>query len=85
MCSVDSSRSNSANPLLVLSKVTIHADVAVQLPAVAPDSLAPTVEVVHMAGRVARTVLAGKADRVDMLVDIAELQVDNFRCALHPE
>ena len=59
----------------------LHAGVAVQplaeylVPAVLPDSLAPTAEVTNRAVGVAK---AGKADRVDMLTDIADLQVDNF-------
>ena len=57
----------------------IHADVAVQLPAeyrflaVIPESLAPTAEAANRAVGVAKAVLAGKADRVDMLADIADL------------
>ena len=68
--------------------VAIHVDVAVRLPAenlvpvVIPDSLAPTAEVTNRAVEVAKAVLA---DRADMLADIADLQVDNFRCAMHPE
>ena len=70
--------------------VAIHAGVAVQLPAenlvpvVIPDSLAPIAEVTNRAVGVAKAVLAGNADRVDMLAGIADLQVDNFRCAMNP-
>ena len=75
-------------------RVPKQAGVAVQLPAeylvpaVIPDSLAPTAEVTNRAVEVAKAVLAGNADRADrgdMLADSADLQVDNFRCAMHPE
>ena len=69
----------------------IHADVAVQLPAeyrflaVIPESLAPTAEAANRAVGVAKAVLAGKTDSIDMLSDSVDLQADNFRRAMHPE